>query len=81
LRLLGQRYFGDHTRFDDLAEIFQVQYRSNAKDFSETRVHFYKAVAYFKLAYIAALVVRPAAWKAAVDIFLNEAGQELKCCS
>src|SRR5579863_517407 len=81
LRWLGQRYFGDQTRFDDLAGIFQAEYRSSAKDYSEPRVHFYKAIANLKLAYIAALVVRPAAWKGAVDSFLNEASQELKYCS
>lgn len=81
LRLLGLRYFGDHARFDDLAETFQTEYRASAGDFSEARVHFYMAVAYFKIAYIVALVVRPAAWREAVDMFLRQAGQELKCCS
>jgi hypothetical protein len=37
----------------------------------------YQAVAYFKLAHIVAVVVRPPAWKEAVDTFLSEAQQAL----
>ena len=81
LRFLGLRYFGDHTRFDDLARIFQAAYRAGARDYSEERVRFYRAVAYFKLAYIAAVVVRPSGWKGAVEMFLLEAERELACRS
>jgi aminoglycoside phosphotransferase (APT) family kinase protein len=73
LRLLGMRYTGDVTRFDELGRIFQTAYRGCAREYSEARVRFYQAVAYFKLAYIVAVVIRPPAWEEAVEVFLREA--------
>ena len=73
LRLLGMRYTGDMTRFDELGRIFQTAYRGCAREYSEARVRFYQAVAYFKLAYIVAVVMRPPAWEEAVEVFLREA--------
>jgi aminoglycoside phosphotransferase (APT) family kinase protein len=72
LRLLGLRYMGDVTRFDELGEAFQKAYRVGAQDYSEARVRFYQAVAYFKMAHIVGAVVRPPAWKEAVEQFLSE---------
>jgi hypothetical protein len=37
----------------------------------------HQAVAHFKLAHILAVVVKPAAWKEAVNAFLREAHQVL----
>ena len=73
LRLLGMRYTGDMTRFDELGKIFQTAYRGCAREYSEARVSFYQAVAYFKLAYIVAVVIQPPAWEEAVEVFLREA--------
>jgi hypothetical protein len=78
LRLLALRHRGDVTRFDGLIEIFQAAYRAGAGDFSEARVRFYQAVAYFKLAYIMAVVVRPPAWKEATEEFLRGADKLLE---
>jgi thiamine kinase-like enzyme len=79
LRLLGLRNFGDFTRFDRLADLFHVAYRADARNYSEARVHFYQAVAHFKLAHIVAIVLRPPAWKEAVEMFLLEAERKLRC--
>ncbi len=73
LRLLGLRYFGAMTRFDDLAERFQAAYRAGAREYSVARLHLHEAVAYFKLAHIVAVVQRPPAWKETVDALLREA--------
>lgn len=73
LRLLGLRHTGDLTRFDDLGKIFQTAYFGGARKSSEARVRFYQAVAYFKLAYIVAVVARPPAWEHAVEVFLRDA--------
>jgi len=73
LRLLALRHTGDLTRFDDLGKIFQEAYFGRARNYSEARVRFYQAVAYFKLAYIAAVVARPRAWEKAVKVFLRDA--------
>jgi aminoglycoside phosphotransferase (APT) family kinase protein len=78
LRLLAFRHGGDATRFDGLVEIFQAAYRAGARDFSEARVRFYQAVAYFKLAHILAVVVRPPAWKQGTEEFLREADRMLE---
>jgi aminoglycoside phosphotransferase (APT) family kinase protein len=78
LKLLGVRHGGDVTRFDELGRIFQTAYRGSARDYSEERVRFYQAVAYFKLAYILAAVVRPSAWEKTVEMFLREAAAVLK---
>ncbi len=72
LRLLGLRYMGDVARFDELGEVFQKAYRVGAQDYSEARVRFYQAVAYFKMAHIVGAVVRPPAGKEAVELFLCE---------
>jgi hypothetical protein len=78
LRLLALRQFGDAARFDGLVEIFQAAYRAGARDFSEARFRFYQAVAYFKLAHILAVVVRPPAWKEATEEFLRAADRMLE---
>lgn len=78
LQLLGVRYAGDVNRFDELGNIFQKAYRGSARDYSEERVRFYQAVAYIKLAYISAVVVRPPAWEKTVEMFLREAAGVLK---
>jgi hypothetical protein len=72
LRLLGLRYMGDMTRFDKLGEAFQKAYLVGAEDYSEERVCFYQAVAYFKMAHIVGVVVRPPGWKEAIELFLSE---------
>jgi len=72
LRLLGLRYLGGVARFDELGEAFQRAYRVGAQDYSETRIRFYQAVAYFKMAHIVGVVVRPPAWKEAIEVFLCE---------
>ena len=77
LRLLGLRYFGVMNRFDDIAERFRAAYQAGAQGYSAERLRLYQAVAYFKLAHIVAIVVRPAAWKEVVDTFLREARQAL----
>jgi aminoglycoside phosphotransferase (APT) family kinase protein len=73
LQLLGLRYFGAMNRFDALAERFRSAYQAGAPGYSTERLRLYQAVAYFKLAHIVAVVVRPPAWKEAVDTFLSEA--------
>ena len=78
LKLLGLRHDGDLNRFDELGKIFQTEYRSYARDYSETRVRFYRAVSYFKLAYITAVVVRPPGWEEAVEVFLRSAERMLR---
>jgi len=77
LRLLGLRYFGAMSRFEDLAERFRAAYQAGARGYSAARLHLYQAVGYFKLAHILAIVVKPPAWKEAVDAFLREARQVL----
>lgn len=77
LRLVGLRYFGVMTRFDDLAGRFQEAYRAGAREYSVARLHLYEAVAYFKLAYIVAIVQRPPAWKETVAALLREAQRVL----
>ena len=77
LRLLGLRNSGAMTRFDDEAERFRVAYQAGAREYSAARLRLYQAVAHFKLAYILAVVVKPPAWKEAVDAFLGEARQVL----
>ena len=72
LRLLGLRCMGGVARFDELGEAFQRAYRVGAQDYSEARVRFYQAVAYFKMAHIVGAVVRPPAGKEAVELFLYE---------
>ena len=72
LRLLGLRYLGGVARFDELGEAFQRAYRVGAQDYSEARVRFYQAIAYFKMAHIVGVVVRPPAWKEAIEVFLYE---------
>ena len=78
LRLLGLRHFGDYSRFDHFAQIFRTAYKTGAREFSEERVRFYQAVAYFKLACIVGLVVRPSDWKGPVEVFLRDAERELR---
>jgi len=72
LHLLGLRYMGDVARFDELGEAFRTAYRVGAQDYSEARVRFYQAIAYFKMAHIVGVVVRAAAWKEATELFLYE---------
>jgi len=72
LCLLGLRYMGDVTRFNELCEPFQEAYRVGARDYSEARVRFYQAVAYIKMAHIVGVVARPPAWKEAIEVFLSE---------
>jgi len=60
------------ARFDELGEAFQRAYRVGAQDYSEARIRFYQAVAYFKMAHIVGVVVRPPAWKEAIEVFLYE---------
>jgi Phosphotransferase enzyme family len=72
LRLLGLQYMGDVARFDELCEVFHKVYRVGAQDYSEARVRFHTAIAYFKMAHIVGAVVRPYAGKEAVEVFLSE---------
>jgi hypothetical protein len=72
LRLLGLRYMGDVARFDELGEAFHKMYRVGAQDYSEARVQFYTAIAYFKMAHILGAVLQPHAGKEAVEVFLYE---------
>ena len=78
LKLLGTRHPGDMTRFDEFGKIFQTAYRGSARDYSEARVRFYQAVAYFKLAFILAVVVRPSAGEVTAEVFLREADWALR---
>jgi aminoglycoside phosphotransferase (APT) family kinase protein len=78
LRLLGLRHGGDTSRFDRLGEAFVAAYRAVSPEFSEGRVRFYRAIAFFKLAHIVAVVVRPPGWQDATDEFLSGAEQILE---
>jgi aminoglycoside phosphotransferase (APT) family kinase protein len=78
LRMFGLRYMGDVARFDELGEAFQRAYRVGAQDYSEARVRFYQAIAYFKMAHIVGVIVRPPAWKEATELFLSETERVLE---
>ncbi len=73
LRFLGLIYFGRLNQFDSLADRFQASYEAGAQDYSPARVCLYQAIAYLKLAHIAAVVRRPQAWEQIVGTLLREA--------
>ncbi len=75
LRFLGLTYFGPLTHFDWLAQRFRAAYQAGAHDYSAPRMNLYDAIAYFKLAHIAAVVRLPPTWQDVVAALLAEAQQ------
>jgi len=75
LRLLSLINFGALDRFDSWAQHFESCYLAGAQDYSADRVRFYEAIAYFKLAHIAAAVRPFPNWKHTTEALLGAANR------
>ena len=75
LRFLGLISFGALHKFDTQAERFRACYETGARDYSVVRYRLYLAIAFLKLAYIAAVVRRPPDREALACALLQEARQ------
>src|SRR5439155_7877588 len=77
IRFLGLTSGGSMPYFDAAADLFEAEYRARVSGYSEARVALYRAVSYFKLAHITAVVQRPSGSKQVVDGLLLQALQQL----
>jgi len=77
IRFLGLTSGGSMPYFDAAADLFETEYRARVSGYCEARVALWRAVSYFKLAYIAAVVQRPPGSKQVADSLLLQALQQL----
>jgi len=77
VRFLGLTSGGALPYFDAAADLFQAEYAARAGGYCAARVALYRAISYFKLAHIGAVVKRPPDAKDIVDRLLLEALKEL----